>query len=196
LVADVVAETFAFGWSRTATDAALPALLNDPQWQPYVVFPKEYAALDRVVHTVEATIQATVEAPGRFPGGIDRRPLFILLDATWSQARKMFRKSPYLDALPVLDLQADPVSPYQATPYRLRRSRRDDHFCTSQVAAQCLALAGEHLAAQTLDAYLEVFSHHYLQARRQLPVAWDSAAHRRLRELSAPRAGVEASISR
>jgi len=29
-----------------------------------------------------------------------------------------------------------------------------------------------------------VFTHHYLQARNQLPVAWDGAAHLRLREVS------------
>jgi DTW domain-containing protein YfiP len=39
LVADVLADTYAFGWARTETDPALLALLADPQWQPYVVFP-------------------------------------------------------------------------------------------------------------------------------------------------------------
>ena len=53
------------------------------------------------------------------------------------------------------------------------------------MAALCLGLAGDGLAAQTLEAYLEVFSHHYLQARNQLPVDWGDAAHRRLRALSA-----------
>jgi DTW domain-containing protein len=37
LIADVVADTFAFGWARTGTDPALTALLSDPQWQPHVV---------------------------------------------------------------------------------------------------------------------------------------------------------------
>jgi DTW domain-containing protein YfiP len=41
LIADVVADTFAFGWARTEVDPALLALLADPQWQPYVVFPGE-----------------------------------------------------------------------------------------------------------------------------------------------------------
>jgi hypothetical protein len=45
-------------------------------------------------------------------------------------------------------------------------------------------LAGEHVAEQTLEAYLDVFTHHYLQAKNQLPVAWDDAAHERLRGLS------------
>ncbi len=171
LVADVVADTFAFGWARTATDPALLALLSDPQWQPYVVFPGEYAAPERVVHRVRPTDPVGADA--------GKRPLFILLDGTWAEARKMFGRSPCLDHLPVLSLQ-----PEQISQYKLRRSRRDDHFCTSEVAALCLNLAGEHVAEQTLVAYLDVFTHHYLQARNQLPVAWDGAAHLRWREIS------------
>jgi DTW domain-containing protein YfiP len=102
----------------------------------------------------------------------------VLLDATWPEARKMFRKSPYLDHLPVLSLQSEQISRY-----KLRRSRRDDHFCTSEVAALCLDLAGDALAAQTLEAYLDVFTHHYLQAKNQLPVDPEDEAHLRLQEL-------------
>ena len=171
LVADVVADTFAFGWARTETDPALLALLGDPQWQPYVVFPGEYAAPGRVVHTVQP--------PDTFSKQTGKRPLFILLDGTWAEARKMFGRSPCLAHLPVLSLQPDRISQY-----KLRRSRRDDHFCTSEVAALCLSLAGERVAGQTLAAWLDVFTHHYLQARNQLPIAWDGAAHQRLRDAS------------
>ena len=164
LVADVVRDTWAFGWARTETDPDLLALLDDPQWQPVVVFPGEYAAPGRVVHEAPA-------APGR-------RPLFILLDATWNEARKMFRKSPCLDRLPVLSLR-----PEQVSRYMLRRSHRDDHFCTSEVAALCLELAGETRAAALLEAWLDVFTHHYVQARHQLPPRADSQAHQRLRGL-------------
>lgn len=167
LVADVVPQTFAFGWARTATDPGLAALLRDPQWQPLVVFPQEYTAPGRVVRQAPAA-----PGDGSTP---DRCPLFILLDGTWAEARKMFRKTPLLDALPVLHLQPDQVSAY-----RLRRSRRDDHFCTSEVAALCLHLAGEHLAAAVLEAWLDVFTHHYLQARQQLPADVQAAAHQRL----------------
>ena len=34
LIADVVPDTFAFGWARTEVDPALLELLADPQWQP------------------------------------------------------------------------------------------------------------------------------------------------------------------
>jgi DTW domain-containing protein YfiP len=135
----------------------------------------------------------------------------VLLDATWSEARKMFRKSPYLDHLPVLSLGSPPGRPKaNCTPsggsvvreassagagvllehisrYQLRRSRRDDHFCTSEVAALCLDLAGEALAAQTLEAYLDVFTHHYLRAKNQLPLDLESAGHMLLRSLASQR---------
>ncbi len=164
LIADVVPDTFAFGWARTEVDPALLALLADPQWQPVVVFPGEFVAADRVVTQVQAVDTNT-----------GKRPLFVLLDATWPEARKIFRKSPYLDKLPVLSLASEHISRY-----KLRRSRRDDHFCTSEVGALCLELAGETHAARTLEAYLDVFTHHYLQAKHQLPPDRNGAAHQRL----------------
>lgn len=165
LIADVVLDTMAFGWTRTEVDPALLVLLADPQWQPYVVFPGEFVETERVVHSVQAMASG-------------QRPLFILLDATWPEARKMFRKSPYLNALPVLSL-----NPEQASRYQLRRSRRDDHFCTSEVASLCLALAGEAHAAHQLQAWLEVYTHHYLQAKHQLPPDLGGTAHAQLRAL-------------
>ena len=167
LIADVVADTFAFGWARTEVNPALLALLADPQWQPYVVFPGEFAPPQRVV---------TALPPSAAPSA--KRPLFVLLDATWQEARKMFRKSPYLDHLPVLSL-----APEQVSRYVLRRSQRGDHFCTAEVAAMCLELAGELHAAHTLDAWLDVFTHHYLQSKHQLPPAWDGPEHQCLRSL-------------
>ncbi|AAO57486.1 DTW domain-containing protein [Pseudomonas syringae pv. tomato] len=158
LIADVIKDTYAFGWSRVEIDAHLRALLDDPQWQPYIVFPGEFVAQERVVAEV-----------AREDG---KRPLFILLDATWNEARKMFRKSPYLEKFPVLSL-----APEQISRYRLRRSKRDDHFCTAEVAALCLELAGDVSASGVLDAYLDVFSAHYLGAKFQRPIDPDDVAH-------------------
>jgi hypothetical protein len=166
LIADVVADTFAYSWARTEVDPRLLTLLADPQWQPYLVFPGEFVPPARVVRSLAPQLA--------------KRPLFVLLDATWSEAGKMFRKSPYLNHLPVLSLHPDQISNY-----RLRRSSRTDHFCTSEVGALCLTLAGEPHAAEVLDAYLEVFTHHYLQAKNQQPPDWEGAAHQRLCRLLA-----------
>ena len=162
LVADVVRDTFAFDWSRTAVDAGLLDVLADPQWQPYLVFPGDYMPAERVVTQVQL-------APGK-------RPLFVLLDGTWAEGRKMARKSPYLDALPVLSLQ-----PEQLSRYHLRSAARDHHLCTAEVAAACLALAGETRVADTLEAYFQVFTHHYLHAKRAVPIDWEDAVHLALR---------------
>jgi len=167
LIADVVTDTAAFGWARTEVDPALLAMLADPQWQPYLVFPGEFVRAERVV--TDVSVQA------------GKRPLFVLLDATWPEARKMFRKSPYLNHLPVLSLQ-----PEQLSRYRLRRSKREDHFCTSEVAALCMELAAESHAAQTLEAYLDVFTTHYLQAKQQMPVDLEDEVHLRLQGLREP----------
>jgi DTW domain-containing protein YfiP len=176
LIADVVTDTFAFGWARTEVAPGLLALLADPQWQPYVVFPGEFADAGRVL------TELPLEPAGALAA---KRPLFVLLDATWPEARKMFRKSPYLDGLPVLSL-----APEQVSRYVLRRSKRGDHFCTAEVAALCLDLAGEAHASLTLDAYLDVFTHHYLQAKHQLPVDPGHALRQQLRALASQRGGV------
>ena len=177
LIADVVTDTFAFGWARTSVDPALLALLADPQWQPYVVFPGEFVDQARVV----TQLAEHAERNSGARAATSKRPLFVLLDATWPEARKMFRKSPFLNHLPVLSLE-----PEQLSRYRLRRSTREDHFCTSEVAALCLELAGETHAAQTLETYLDVFTNHYLNAKRLVPPDLEDAAHQRLRALTAP----------
>ena len=165
LIADVVNDTFAFGWARTQVAPELLALLNDTQWQPYVVFPGEFADDERVVHDVSNTA--------------DKRPLFILLDGTWDEARKMFRKSPYLQKFPVLSLQ-----PEQLSRYKLRRAQSEAHLCTAEVGALCLDLAHDSHAAAALNAYFEVFTEHYLKAKQQLPVDLADDVHVRLQELA------------
>lgn len=173
LIADVVADTFAFEWARTEVDPALITLLADPQWQPYLVFPGEFVEAERVV--------ADVLAADPVDTTTGKRSLFVLLDATWPEARKMFRKSPYLNHLPVLSLQSE-----QLSRYKLRRSQRDTHFCTSEVAALCMELAGETHAAQTLEAYLDVFTNRYLKTKQQQPLNLEDATHHRLRSLRLP----------
>jgi DTW domain-containing protein len=175
LIADVVPDTFAFGWSRTEVEPALLALLADPQWAPVVVFPGEFVEAARVISELppEWTAYPEVQTP-RGP-----KPLFVLLDGTWTEARKMFRKSPYLDRWPVLSLQ-----PEAASRYRLRRSYRAEHLCTAEVAALCLAMAGDTHAAHTLSAYFDVFTAHYLTGKGVQRLDLNDEAHQALRALA------------
>ena len=147
-----------------AADAAVAMITADPQWQAYVVFPGEFVAPERVVSQV-------------LPHDT-RRPLFILLDGTWAEARKMLHKSPYLKQLPVLSLNSE-----QMSRYTLRRSKNEAHFCTAEVGAMCLELAHDTRAANTLNAYLDVYTEHYLKAKHQQAVDLDDAVHKGLRAL-------------
>jgi len=164
LVADVVPDTHAFGWARTATDPALEALLADPRWRPHLVFPGPPADATRVVDALQ-------------PGG---RPLFVLLDATWPNAHKMARRSPCLDRLPVLAFRPEALSRY-----RLRSPLRAGRLCTAEAAALCLELAGEAHAARVLDAWLDVFVARSLAARVNRGPDLLDEPHRRLAALTA-----------
>lgn len=56
-----------------------------------------------------------------------------MLDGTWSEARKIFRKSPYLNQFPVFSLNVLAASGYQ-----LRTASRTEQHCTAEVAAALL----------------------------------------------------------
>lgn len=149
LIADILPETAAFQWSRTEADTTLLQLLAAPDYQPYVVFPASYASPERVVTRLPAAVPG---APA---------PLFIMLDGTWPEARKMFRKSPYLDRLPVFALEDE--RPTEA--YLLREAQRAEQRCTAEVAAALLTLAGDDTAARALHQHFALFRRQYLRGK-------------------------------
>ncbi len=146
LIADVFPEnTSAFLWSRTNPDEALLALLNHPDFSPVVVFPDSY------IREEEARVTLTSAT------ALLKRPLYILLDGTWSEARKMFRKSPYLDQFPVISVQPETLSAY-----RLRVAAHENHLCTAEVAACLLQQQGDATGAELLRQWFALFRERYL----------------------------------
>ncbi|MFB1011389.1 MAG: DTW domain-containing protein [Thiopseudomonas sp.] len=75
----------------------------------------------------------------------------------------MFRKSAYLQRLPVLSLQPDQVSRYH-----LRTAQSAEHLSTAEVMVQCLQQAGDEAAAQALKGWFTRFNRHYLAAKRPM----------------------------
>ncbi|MGM0637033.1 MAG: tRNA-uridine aminocarboxypropyltransferase [Pseudomonadota bacterium] len=166
LIRDVLPDTEVFTWYRTAPDERLLALLEDKRYAPFVIFPDDqpdYA--DRVVG-----IDAVAEAKRQ-----RRMPVLILLDGTWRQARRIFRKSPYLDRLPVLPLRTE-----RLTRYRLRKPASAEHLCTAEVAAELLRQGGDVNAAQALDDYFDAFNDSYAASRRFEKIEAPTAAMQRL----------------
>ncbi|MCE9787032.1 tRNA-uridine aminocarboxypropyltransferase [Shewanella chilikensis] len=71
----------------------------------------------------------------------------VLLDATWQEAGKMYRQSPYLQSLARVELQAE-----QGSAFRLRRNQRQGGLCTLEcIAAVWQNLGGDYsIAARRL----------------------------------------------
>ncbi|STQ75262.1 tRNA-uridine aminocarboxypropyltransferase [Grimontia hollisae] len=153
LIADCVEDTYAYIWSRTEPNEEMLSLVNDPQWQPFIVFPEQYAIPERVRFFPEVTE--------------GKRPLFILIDGTWQEAKKIFRKSPWMDSIPVLSIKTS-----ERSRYHVREAAGESQLATAEVAAKVLALNGEQFASKCLDAWFDVFREHYLAGKkqRQLPV--------------------------
>lgn len=160
LIADLIPDTHAFIWSRTQPAPQLLELLKDPQWQPIIVFPAEYTTPERLMHQYHAPKD-------------DKRPLFILLDGSWAQAKKMFRKSPYLNNFPVLSF-----SPESISRYLLRKAVKSNQLATAEVAGRVLEFTGESDNAAMMDLFFETFKENYLlgKERKQLPS--NATAHR------------------
>ncbi|MGF1704115.1 DTW domain-containing protein [Photobacterium makurazakiensis] len=156
LIADLFDETYAYIWSRTEPNPAMLALLEDPQWQPYVVFPAEYAEPERVADKI------TIES--------NKKPLFIMLDGSWAEAKKIFRKSPYLNQFPVLS-----INPEKPSRYKVREASKENQLGTAEVAARIIDLFGEQNNADVLDLWFDVFRENYMTGKLNRVLPDDSA---------------------
>ena len=118
---------------------------------PYLLFP----------HGDPALFARLRERPWR----PDRVPAFVLLDGTWTQARKIFSRSPYLHGLPRMAIQ-----PPRPSTYPLRRQRCAEHLSTVEVAIALLEQIAEPTASSVLRAYFRVFAESYMAARHGHPL--------------------------
>ncbi|QJQ94510.1 MULTISPECIES: tRNA-uridine aminocarboxypropyltransferase [Halomonadaceae] len=166
LISDVLDTTEVFTWYRTTPDERLMALLGDPAYAPFIIFPDDQPDYAERVVGIEAIGEAKTQA---------RIPVFIILDGTWRQARRMFRKSPYLERLPVL-----PLATQRQTRYRLRKPASQAHLCTAEVAIELLRQSGDGEAAGVLDDYFDAFNDSYAASRTHHKLERPTVAMRRL----------------
>ena len=171
LIADVIEDTFAYKWSRTEPNQEMIDIIQSDCWQPFIIFPEEYVVDRERVHTGMLTIES------------GKRPLYILLDGSWREAKKMFRKSPYLDRFPMVSFDAKTaieavaglcqsennnqlsngaLSPVgQDSRYTVRKTELEHQFSTAEVGARVLAMHGETNNAHLLDLWFDVFNFQY-----------------------------------
>lgn len=150
LIEATIANTRVIQWnSRLEAGEELEALLHDPAYQPIIVFPPSPDYQQRMISSPAKEANAG-------------KPLFILLDGTWRQARRIFRHSVYLQQLPVISL--DEARP---STYSLRKAIHEGQLCTAEVAAALLDQIGEVEAGEALEAYYQRFNAHYIASRRR-----------------------------
>ncbi|WP_131524086.1 MULTISPECIES: tRNA-uridine aminocarboxypropyltransferase [unclassified Shewanella] len=120
-------------WSRTAPDNDLVAMLASQQAK--LLFPAsdtEFAMPTDINPLAEPALsnaqallvpaQSTVIAAQRMPSQV------VILDATWQEARKMLRQSPYLKTAARVSLP--PLMPESA--FILRRNQQEGGLCTAE----------------------------------------------------------------
>jgi DTW domain-containing protein YfiP len=78
---------------------------------------------------------------------------FILLDATWQLAHKMYRQSPYLQQLPSIMLQST-----QPSTYLLRKNQRQHGWCTAESVVLLLKAIGQNAASHKLSEAFHLFN--------------------------------------
>jgi len=102
----------------------------------------------------------SADALGRRPG---RRQCLVVLDATWSQARKMAQRIPEVRRLPFLRLSDD-----AAPRYRLRKPLGPGLLGTGEAVALALELLGEAGAAAAVRVGLSIVARNVLMERGKL----------------------------
>ena len=164
LIADVIPETHAYLWSRTEPNSKLLALLKDDYYQPFVIFPEELIEDKTLVRNDIAVEDG-------------KTPLFILLDGSWREAGRMYRKSTYLHHLPVLSFNRELLSNYI-----MRKATKDHQLATAEVASLVLDLFGEKKNARHLECWFDLFREHYLYSKRPVKGAERGMGLKRLIE--------------
>lgn len=125
-------------WQRTAPPQALLAQINSGDYRPLLLFPGQESCV----------LTADIAAER------DHRPLlFILLDATWQEARKMVNRSPWLQNLPRVRLASTSESRYA-----LRRNQQPGNLCSCEVGIELLSLFNPPQDSIALNTYFQ----HYL----------------------------------
>ncbi|BAJ02345.1 DTW domain-containing protein [Shewanella violacea] len=122
-------------WSRVAPDRELIALINSHRAAVLFPRPKNLFSSDNL--SVENTTEQLY---------LEHIPdTLIILDATWQEARKMMRQSPYLKAADKFALTEQLDSGFT-----LRRNQIEGGLCTIECIISLLELKSRHQEAEEL----------------------------------------------
>lgn len=153
LIENALSSTRVFRWHRTEQPKELIDLIHSGHYDIYLIFSDDRPSERKRAVSYEPS---------------DKPVVFLILDGTWKEARKMLRKSPYLDDLKLLSLKG-----LEPTAYDLRRNTDMDHICTVEVAIELLKYANEERASEALMTYFKAFMAKYHAGRNNIEVKND-----------------------
>ncbi|MGV8981201.1 tRNA-uridine aminocarboxypropyltransferase [Clostridium sp.] len=130
-----------FLWERTKVPEKLILNINNEIYEPFLLFPTETSDTKRRKVEYKNT--------GKIPA-------FIIIDGTWKEARKIFKRSVYLEKLPIISLE-----PNFKSNYDLRRGVVDGNLCTIEVAMEVLKINGENETSQVINEFFDLFLKSY-----------------------------------
>jgi len=130
-----------FLWERTNIPEKLIANLNNEVYEVFLLFPIE--------HSGAPSRKTEYKKNGKIP-------VFIILDGTWNEAKKIFRRSFYLENLPIISLDSDFKSKYD-----LRKGADIGNLCTIETAIEVLKLNDETFHAQVIYDFYDLFLKSY-----------------------------------
>ncbi|OIQ24381.1 MAG: DTW domain-containing protein [Vibrio sp. MedPE-SWchi] len=143
-------------WQRKVPNQSLIDLIEQPHVAPMILYPSENSVLvtEVLARLNKEGIKENQKSASTFGQTL---PLFIILDGTWQEAKKMVNKIPWLE-----QCQQVHLLPTSQSNYTLRRNQEDGHLCTLEVAAELLKLVGESRAASQLteffNNYMKIYS--------------------------------------
>lgn len=157
LIADTIQETYVYQWNRTEPSDEMLSLLNSEDHQPVIVFPADYVdEPQRLLVNLNPELLVKSE-------GSNKKWLLIFIDGSWREARKIFRRSDYLQSLPVLSIKPESLSEYI-----MRRSDNEQHLSTAEVASLVFKQAGEYKASECLQLWFEAFRETYMLTKTRI----------------------------
>jgi DTW domain-containing protein YfiP len=126
-------------WQRTTPCPELVKLIETGDFDPYLLFPKS-----------TGLNMETLQTRHKYSS---KKPLFIVLDGTWQEVRKMLRQTAWLNNIPAITL-----TPSSNSIYHLRRNQAKGNLCTLEVGCQLLTELGYNEDAKQLLAFLNHYT--------------------------------------
>lgn len=133
--------TRTFLWQRHLEPPALLALIEGDVYELFLLFPTDEAP---------TYVGQTTEMPPV------KKRAYILIDATWKEARRILRLSPYLKDIQKVSFREDVQSDYD-----FRRGAEEGQLCTYEAAIEVIKSIGEvglaKIGKENFTLYLNAF---------------------------------------